>query len=149
MSKRIRVLRAEDSKHYSAPELAFTLDAKATARRIGKAVKERHQEAIRAGRRPSGGAQKGLGPDEQSRAGEGKRSAKRGMGQEGRFPASIGTRAKGGDVRATAVVAADPFFDEWQRREASRGVEYLETDGDIEKLVDDVLEAELRRQGFK
>ncbi len=148
MPKKVRVLRPEKSKSYTADELTVTLDAKALAKNVAKTVAKHHRKAIRAGQRPSGGTQRALSPEERERAGAGKRSPRRGMGQEGRFPASIDSQARGGDLRASGEVAAVPFFDDWQQREHARGVEYFEADGDVDKLVDEVIEAELKRQGF-
>ncbi len=126
--------------------VAFDLDA--TASRVGLAVAKHHREAIAAGREPSGGSQRSLSPEERKRAAQGKRSSARGGGQEGRFIKSIGSTASGGDLKASSDVAADPFFDDFQAREASRGVEYLETDGDVDELVEQLLDDELKRQGF-
>jgi len=149
MPKRITILRAERSRGYESDGLTLELDARRLTTEITTEVAEHHRKAIRAGQEPSGGSQKGLGPDERKRASKGKRNSQRGMGQAGRFPASIGTRVSGGDLKATGEVAADAFYDDWQGREARRGVEYFEVDGDVEKVLDAVLEAELKRQGFK
>jgi hypothetical protein len=149
MPKRIQVLRAASEPGYQAEGLTVTLDSKGLAGRIAEAVAEHHRKAIRAGQKPSGGSQRALSSDERERASRGKRSRVRGMGSDGAFPASIeATRPRGGDVRAEASVAADAFFDEWQEAEDGRGVEYLEIEGDVDELVDRLLEDELKRQGF-
>lgn len=70
------------------------------------------------------------------------------MGGVGAFPASISHKATDGDDRATVAIAADPFFDAWQRREFARGVEYFEADGDVERVIDDLIEAGLKESGW-
>ena len=149
MPRQVPVLRPERSSDYESDELTITLDAAAITKALTAAVAKHHREAIASGQLPSGGSQRALGPDERARAGQGKRSPRRGMGQEGRFVKSIGSQSSRGDLKATGAVAADPYFDDWQERERSRGVEYFEADGDVEDVVDAVLEAELKRMGFR
>lgn len=148
MARNVTVLEGARTRAYSADQIKVTLDASGLAKRIGEAVAERTREAIRSGEEPSGKAQRTLGPGERSRAARGKRSAVRGMGSEGRFPASIGSTSSGDATKAHADVAADPFFDEWQEREASRGVEYFDADGDIEELVERCIEQDLKDNGW-
>lgn len=149
MSKRVQVLRAASESGYQAEGLTVEFDARRLAKRLAEAVAEHHRKSIESGQKPSGGRQRALSSDEAQRAARGKRSRVRGMGSDGAFPASIGTaRPRGGAVRAEASVAADAFFDEWQEAEDGRGVEYLEVEGDVDDLVDRLLEDELKRQGF-
>jgi hypothetical protein len=148
MPKRITVIKAASEPGYQADEHAITLDMGAVSKAIGEGVAKLHREAIQDGREPSGGSQRALGPKERKRAAQGKRNRQRGMGSEGRFPASIGSKATKGDLAASVEVAADSFFDDFQDREQARGVEYFDTDGDVDREVERILERELKRQGF-
>ncbi len=139
------ILRGEKSATYTSDSLTADLEPDKLATSIAQAVALHHQLAIRSGKKPSGGRQKPLGPDERRRAQKGKRDDDRGMGTKGAFPDSIGSTKARGRTKASAEVAAAPFFDEWQERERSRGVEYLETDGDVDELVDAMILADLEK----
>lgn len=145
---KITVLRGASTPAYQADAIAIDLDVSDLAEEIGNAVAEHHREAISSGRRSSGGPQRPLGPDERKRAQKGKRNAERGMGGAGRFPGSIGASTTNGKTRATATISADAFFDDWQEAEASRGVEYLEVDGDVDAAVDTLIDADMRKRGL-
>ena len=145
---KITVLRGASTPAYQADSISVDLVVSDLAAEVGNAVAEHHREAISSGRRSSGGPQRPLGPDERKRAQKGKRNAERGMGGEGRFPRSIGASASKGKTQAAATIAADAFFDDWQEAEASRGVEYLEVDGDVDAAVDALIDADIRKRGL-
>lgn len=148
MARKIRIIRPASEPGYKAEDLTVELDAGKLVTEIAKAVAEHHREAIADGKKASGGPQKPLGPDEARKAAKGKRSKERGMGTKGALPGYIRSTKGRAPLQATATVAPVAFYDAWLDREKARGVEYLFEDGDVDELVDELVEAELKRQGF-
>ena len=148
MPKRITILRGVNEPGYRSDETEVTLDAAGLVNEITKRVAEHHREAIKAGEKASGGKQKPLSPEELRKAKRGKRSPTRGLGVKEVLPEYIHTTKARGDLRATAQVAPVAFYDYWLVREHGRGVEYLFDDGDVDEVVEAVIEQELKRQGF-
>ncbi|MEL6705770.1 MAG: hypothetical protein AAFP15_16000 [Bacteroidota bacterium] len=145
-AKRTRVLRQQRTKNLESDGLTVELDVAGTTQRVAEAVAKHHREAIAAGDKPSGGPQRPLGRDQARRAAKGQRNPERGMGTQGRFAASIRTgRKPRGTTKATSTVAGDAFFDVFLGQEDRRGVEYLSTSGDVERIVDRVLTDELNK----
>ena len=148
MPKRITILRGVNEPGYRSDEIEVTLDAGALVNAVTKAVAEHHRKAIRAGEKASGGKQKSLSPEELKKARKGKRSATRGLGVKEVLPEYLHATKARGDLRATAQVAPVAFYDYWIEREHGRGVEYFYDDGDVDQVVEQVIEDELKRQGF-
>jgi hypothetical protein len=108
-----------------------------------------HHTAIVRGLSPEGSSQPNLGPKEAKRAQAGKRSQYRGMGQEGRFPASLKVKSTKGVTAATGLIGAAPFFDNWQHQEASRGVFYFAVSGQADNLTSEVILSHLQWMGLQ
>lgn len=148
MVPKIKVLSGADTPEYKADEHTVEIDAAAVAQAVSDVVAEHTQAAVKAGRKPSGGGQKPLSEGQRKRAAKGKRLPQRGMGQQGRFAKDIGSKKARGIYRATGTVVVDSFFDKWLTKEEKRGVEYLETDGDVDAIVEAAIERMLKEHGF-
>ena len=145
---KIKVLGGSNTPEFQAEDHTVTIDAAAVAQAISDVVAEHTGQAIAKGKKPSGPPQAALGEAQAKRAKRGKRNPQRGMGSQGRFAKDIDSKKARGVYRATGTVTVDSFFDKWLKKEAKRGVEYLETEGQVDKIVEEAIERMLDAQGF-
>ena len=111
---------------------------------------DHHTTAVRAGLSPeTGQPQKALSPELMERAIAGKRSEHRGLGQKYKFAGSYRSRASKGVTQSTGTIGANPFFDQWQIIEQSRGVEYYAITGKADEVTDQVIALHLEWMGVE
>lgn len=137
MGKATTVVPQVSTDSVQAEGLALDLDAPRLANRLAQRIAQHHRVSIAAGLKPSGG------PQRTNRAGR-----PHGVGHNSRHEFADSIRPAGqtrSKLAASTRVGADPFFDDWQDREAARGIEYLEIEGDVDRLIDDEIDREIEQ----
>lgn len=144
------LINPSNAKNYKADGCKIQLGASRIAKGVANEVLKHIKKSIRTGMRPEGGGQKPLKPDTSraEKAAKGKRPKARGFTEHRRFVRSLRIRsAKRGKWTAAYEIASDmaEVFDPWQIDELARGVDYLPIRGDVEKVVNDVMDKVMQR----